>query len=174
MRKHTISRETVFGTGEEGDNVIVGINMNIQILIYIYLLYRCTLNRNRESYFRKPLARNEERLAFHKHTRTHIDTHTYTHTHAHAHTHMYTSINEYIYIYITQTHRLARDCFWRGRETTRYRRRSGTSVFIDLFKGAPLRLPKATLGSVPCACVLVSPLHINRLCMIASTPPPST
>jgi len=23
--------------------------------------------------------------------------------------------------------------------------------------------PEATLGSVPCACVLVSPLHINRL-----------
>jgi len=30
----------------------------------------------------------------------------------------------------------------------------------DIFQGAPLRLPKpATFGSVPCACVLVSPLY---------------
>ena len=34
---------------------------------------------------------------------------------------------------------------------------------LDIFKGAPLKAPKATLGSVPCACVLVSPLNMNRL-----------
>jgi len=30
-------------------------------------------------------------------------------------------------------------------------------------QGSSLQAPKATLGSVPCACVLVSPLHIVRL-----------
>ena len=31
---------------------------------------------------------------------------------------------------------------------------------LDASKGAPLRLPKATIGSVPCACVLVCALCI--------------
>jgi len=40
---------------------------------------------------------------------------------------------------------------------------------LDIFKGSPLRLPKPPLGFVPSACVLVSPLYINRLCLLHTT-----
>jgi len=33
-------------------------------------------------------------------------------------------------------------------------------------QGSSPYAPKATLGSVPCACVLVSPLYVNRLCFL--------